>query len=47
MEQRQAHKIDEPDMINTPGREVPEIEPEPEASPEMDMSEPEAVELEL
>jgi hypothetical protein len=47
LERRHAHEIDEPEMISTPEPETPEIEPEPEALPEADICEPEAVELEL
>jgi ATP-dependent exoDNAse (exonuclease V) alpha subunit len=47
LERRQAHEIDEPEVISAPEPDMPETqrEPEPEASPETDMDEPEAIEL--
>jgi ATP-dependent exoDNAse (exonuclease V) alpha subunit len=44
LERRHAHEIDQPEAIGAPEPEIPEIEPEPEphASPEVDMYEPEA-----
>jgi hypothetical protein len=49
LQRRQAHNIDEPEVISTPEPETPTIEPEPapEASPEADVNEPEAAELEF
>ena len=42
LERRQAHTIDGPEPIGTPEPELPETEPEPEATPEADSYEPEA-----
>jgi conjugative relaxase-like TrwC/TraI family protein len=49
LQRRHAHEIDAPNIISTPEPELAEIQPErePEASPEADMGEFEAVELEL
>jgi hypothetical protein len=47
LERRQAHSIYEPEMISTPGPDMPELKPEPEAMPEANMNEPEAAELGL
>jgi hypothetical protein len=47
LERRQAHEIDEPEVISAPEPDMPEIEREPEleASPEAGIDEPEAAEL--
>jgi hypothetical protein len=47
LERRQSHNVYEPEVINTPEPETPELEPEPEAMPEADMNEPEAADLGL
>jgi hypothetical protein len=47
LERRQAHKIDQHEVINTPEPEMSEIEPEPEpeAAPEADVDELEVADL--
>jgi len=47
LERRRLHKVDGPETISTPEPETPEIEPEPEATPEADVDEPELAELEI